>query len=178
MVGYAPFSLMENSYSLDAKLGPVWHNRLGKYEFNPDGTEIFKEDWDNLVILDACRADVFSKVNRISGQSGTRQSLGSCSAEFVRGNLDGEQLHDVVIVTANAWYKKIQREGDGYEVHDLVIIEEVEENQLKCKFAEYGRRGWVLPERVTERAIMSGFQTSDCSSTITSHIPLISGRQD
>lgn len=31
--------------------------------YNADGFHIFDEDWDNLIVLDACRFDAFSRVN-------------------------------------------------------------------------------------------------------------------
>ena len=31
------------------------------------GVHIMREDWDNLIILDACRYDMFEKVNSIKG---------------------------------------------------------------------------------------------------------------
>jgi len=145
--------MLTNTYSLDALLGPLWHNRLGRHEYNPRGVDVFEEDWDNLILLDACRYDEFATRHSLSGRCESRQSLGSCSAQFVRGNLDGRTLHDVVIVTANAWYEKVRAEQPGFEVHDLVVVEEADDpNDRKQRFVDAGRGGWVDPSRVTERA--------------------------
>ena len=35
-----------------------------------------KEDWDNLVILDACRYDMFKKLNTINGKLEYKISIG------------------------------------------------------------------------------------------------------
>lgn len=143
---------MQNTYSLDAVVGPLWHNRLGRYDFNPRGINVFDEDWDNLVILDACRQDVFQEEHDLDGRFETRQSLGSCSAQFVRGNLRGRTMHDVVIVGAVSWYEKVRTEEESFEVHDIEVVEESDDHPLKQKYVEAGRSGWIRPERVTERA--------------------------
>lgn len=64
-------------------------------------TDIMKEDWDNLILLDACRLDAFKKVNSIEGRLETRVSKGSMSREFIKQNFHGKVLHDTVYITAN-----------------------------------------------------------------------------
>jgi len=60
--------------------------------------ELTKEDWDNLIILDACRHDLFEEV---MGESDFRYSPGSNSAEFIMRNFSEGDWSDVVYVTAN-----------------------------------------------------------------------------
>ncbi|WP_231852315.1 hypothetical protein [Haloquadratum walsbyi] len=59
------------------------------------------EDWDNLIILDGCRYDVFEQHNTINGKLSKRKSHGSSTPEFLNGNFDNQTFHDVVYVTAN-----------------------------------------------------------------------------
>jgi hypothetical protein len=59
---------------------------------------ILKEEWDNLIILDACRHDLFEEVVR---EAEFRFSLGSTSSEFVEKNFSDGDWSDVVYVTAN-----------------------------------------------------------------------------
>lgn len=69
---------------------------------NPQaGVDMMAEDWDNLVILDACRYDLFTARNTIDGDLQTRRSPGSNTAEFLQETFAGESFPDTVYVTAN-----------------------------------------------------------------------------
>jgi len=67
------------------------------------GINPLHEDWDNLVILDACRYDVFEDVNFIRGDVGYVVSKASHSKGFYRKNVSGAKLYDTVYVTANPY---------------------------------------------------------------------------
>ena len=97
------------------------HWRAGQ-PYNPDGIDVFAEDWDNLLILDACRYDEFVRRSNLPGKTEHRISRGSTSPEFVRGNFGGKRLHDVVYVSANNWYAKI-RDAIGAEIHALYSVD-------------------------------------------------------
>jgi len=60
-----------------------------------------REDWDNLVILDGCRFDVFEKLNYLDGKLEHRISRGSCTNEFLRENFKGRKFNDTIYITAN-----------------------------------------------------------------------------
>ena len=64
---------------------------------------VMNEDWDNLIVLDACRADAFERVADIDSfdQYNPVVSLGSHSSEWTRRNFAGEQFGDTVYVSAN-----------------------------------------------------------------------------
>lgn len=97
------------------------HSRAGQ-PYNPAGIDVFAEDWDALVILDACRYDEFRRCSTLPGQTERRISRGSTSSEFIRGNFTGKALHDVVYVSANGWYANL--EGNiGAEVHAFEFVE-------------------------------------------------------
>jgi len=66
-----------------------------------DGVDVMAEDWDNLVILDACRYDMFEQVNTLPGRLESRISKGSSTTEFLKKNFEGERFDDTVYVTAN-----------------------------------------------------------------------------
>ncbi|WP_459885729.1 hypothetical protein [Halostagnicola bangensis] len=76
----------------------IFRLRYGK------GTDVMSEDWDNLIILDACRYDAFKDRNTVDGDLQRRVSRGSSSLEFIEGNFTGRTLHDTVYVTANTYY--------------------------------------------------------------------------
>ena len=79
-------------------------NTLSRYhqQFLTDGgIDIMTQDWDNLLILDACRYDVFEEVNDIEGNLRSVYSSGASSPQFIAANFEERQLHDTVYVTAN-----------------------------------------------------------------------------
>jgi hypothetical protein len=59
------------------------------------------QDWDNLVILDACRYDLFEIVNTLSGELQCVISRGSNTTEFLTKNFGNRAFPDTVYVTAN-----------------------------------------------------------------------------
>jgi hypothetical protein len=67
--------------------------------------DIMSEDWDNLIILDACRSDVFSEVISgfygVSGGMDYRITKASRSKEFYEKNFDNNEFYDTILVTAN-----------------------------------------------------------------------------
>lgn len=65
------------------------------------GFDIMAEDWDNCIIIDACRFDMFREQNSIPGRLEHRRSKGSTTFEFFEENFLGSTYHDTVYVTAN-----------------------------------------------------------------------------
>jgi len=66
-----------------------------------------EEDWDNLLILDGCRYDMFTEHIDLSGTLESRISLGSSSEEFMEQNFVDEQFHDTVYISANPFIPKL-----------------------------------------------------------------------
>jgi len=93
-------------------------------DFNSSGVDVFKEDWDNLLLLDSCRADVFAEVidsYNIDGSRENRISRGADTREFMRGNFRNRTLYDVVYVNANPQYQS-QKEDLNVEFHDVADL--------------------------------------------------------
>ena len=65
------------------------------------GIFIMKEDWDNLIILDACRYDTFIHV--YGRWCDFRISRGSSTFEFLQQNFVGKIFNDTVYITASPW---------------------------------------------------------------------------
>ncbi|SEH14764.1 hypothetical protein SAMN04487967_1757 [Natronorubrum sediminis] len=105
-----------------------------------DGIDMIAADWDNLLILDGCRYDMFAAQSDLEGELSRKRSLGSDSWEFMETNFEGRSLHDTVYVTANPHV---------YELEDDVFHAVV----------DLLERGWdeetrtVRPETVVEEAI-------------------------
>ncbi|MFC6838528.1 hypothetical protein [Halomarina ordinaria] len=72
-----------------------------QYVSDYEGIDVMGEDWDNLVVLDACRYDMFAEQNTIEGRLESRYSRGSNTPEWLRENFAGRTFEDTVYVTAN-----------------------------------------------------------------------------
>jgi hypothetical protein len=122
-------------------LNKQYYSRKTNDDFNSRGIHIFEEDWDKLVILDACRYDIFEQYHSFDGRLGSRISRASTTKEFIRANFSGESRLDLSYVSANGWYGKLHNDIDS-EVYDFVF----------CERKAYN--GSVPhPETVTDRAI-------------------------
>ncbi|WP_226377452.1 hypothetical protein [Haloterrigena turkmenica] len=79
------------------------------------------EDWDNLLILDACRYDMFADRIDIDGSLESRISLGSSSEEFLERNFATVEFHDTVYVNANPYIPRLDLdEGTFHAVVDCL----------------------------------------------------------
>jgi len=79
----------------------LYHRRGYTRSYNTGGVDIFAEDWDTLIILDACRYDTFAEQSSLPGELQSRVSRGSNTVEFLTGNFRERSLLDTVYVTAN-----------------------------------------------------------------------------
>lgn len=94
---------------VDFFVAPVHAN---VYPGKGDGVRVLEEDWDTLVVLDACRADLFAERADTDGYDEYRTvtSRGSTTREWVLENFAGGEHGDVVYVTANPY---VSREAAG-----------------------------------------------------------------
>lgn len=67
----------------------IWYGRIRKNE----GELVMNKDWDNLIILDACRHDLYEEMKR--EKIDKRVTLGSTSKEFIEKNF-GDSHDDIV----------------------------------------------------------------------------------
>jgi len=69
------------------------------------GVFVYDENWDNLIILDACRFDTFKELNAIDGKLESRISRGSATPDFLLENFSKHptrsSFKDVVYVAGN-----------------------------------------------------------------------------
>jgi hypothetical protein len=101
--------------------------------------DVFEKDWDNLLILDACRLDLYEEVE---GETKGRTSLGSSTAEFVKKNFSEGDFSDTVYVTGNPHFsKKLFSELTGRDPDET--FHEVFHTYMSDWDAE---NGTVLPE--------------------------------
>lgn len=74
---------------------------------NGKGIDVMNKDWDNLLILDACRYDIFPEHSEIEGEYRTVVSRGNDSRSFIDKNFSNRELHDTIYVTANPFVENI-----------------------------------------------------------------------
>ncbi|WP_137284701.1 hypothetical protein [Halorussus salinisoli] len=139
---------VENPRAALRELNRLYWTRLGERDYNTDGTALFDEDWDNCLILDGCRYDAFADVGRkfdLEGTLDSRESRGSATAEFLRGNLDGRDPTDTVYVTGSTifYQEAVWKERLDAEFHEVVDV--------WGEAINYGDDG-VPPEPVAEAA--------------------------
>ncbi|OYR42853.1 hypothetical protein [Halorubrum sp. Hd13] len=102
-------------------LNRAYHRRGGLRSENTAGIDVFDEDWDTLVVLDACRYDMFEEMNHIEGELTARESKGSSTSEWLRTNVDGRDLRDTVYVTANPQLER-NRENWDVDFHEVINV--------------------------------------------------------
>jgi len=64
------------------------------------GNNVLEEDWDYLIVLDACRYDIFEQVNTIEGSLEKKTSVASTTPEWLEKTFSGF-YEDLVYVSAN-----------------------------------------------------------------------------
>lgn len=69
--------------------------------------DVMAADWDNLLILDACRYDHFEAVADSTDGLSSVSSPGGNSKDFMDANFAGRDLHDTVYVTSNPHAERI-----------------------------------------------------------------------
>jgi hypothetical protein len=89
---------------------------------NPNGLDVMNESWDNLLILDACRDDLFEDAASLDEFDTYRTvtSGGSGTPEWVRYNFGDGEFGDTVYITANPWPVKLV--SDSF--HRMVDVSE------------------------------------------------------
>lgn len=71
-------------------------------------TNHFTQDWDNLLILDACRYDTFGAVSELDGDLDSIISLGSATLEWLDKTIGDRTYYDTVVVTAQPRYVRYE----------------------------------------------------------------------
>jgi len=134
----------ESPVVLGREFNRAVHRRFGRRRYNPDGIDVFDRDWDNLIILDACRYDLFSETTALDGTLTAVESRGSNTVEFLRGNVASRDLTDTVYITGNPQLYNHREALDPkfHAIHDV-----------------WQDRGWddehrtVLPDVLTSEAL-------------------------
>ena len=117
-------------------------DRLG---YGDNGIAVFDQDWDVLIILDACRYDAFREHASFPGHLESVRSRGSVTPEWIRANVAGRDLTDTVCVSANGHYIKLADELNAcWHAFESVVEDELADAEGSLLTAS--------PKAVTERA--------------------------
>ena len=112
------------------------------------GVFVMRQDWDNLVILDGCRYDMFASLNHVDGKLDCKKSRGSATGEFLIENFKGQKYYDTVYITANPLV--------NYHVGDCFAkIVSVWERDWNEEF------GTVMPEAVVQSTLQTNREHQD-----------------
>ena len=64
----------------------LYRKHILKYILRKKGVYVVDEEWDYLIILDACRYDTFKEINNLVGKLEYRYSRGSSTSECLQEN--------------------------------------------------------------------------------------------
>jgi hypothetical protein len=91
----------------------VYTDRIFRRFAEGGGIYVIDEKWDNLIILDACRYDLFEEMNILEGKLESRISRGSDTTEFLTENFarhpTRHTFDDTVYVAGNPLVSSILR---------------------------------------------------------------------
>ena len=128
-----------------------WRNRieqrlirpfhLNVYPKRTGSIRVMEEPWDNLIILDACRWDLFEEVVDTSKYDNytTVKSLGSGTGEWTQQNFQDGEFGDTVYITSNPHTSRIA--GDVFHHIEECWLDDFDEDI-----------GTVHPEPIVEAA--------------------------
>jgi hypothetical protein len=111
-----------------------------------DGVYIMEEDWDNLLIIDACPVHVFGDAYKGEGTVETKISRGETTARFFRENFGGDTHYDTIVVSANAAVGPIVDDLEFFKFVGLWGNESEDLPNFDRRF-----RDIVHPEKVVEK---------------------------
>lgn len=134
---------VKNGESKREAVYQLWHGAWKRSHLIRDpGTNIFEEDWEILLVLDACRADLMREVvdqyDFLSGE--TRWSVGSSSREWIMKTFEGEHP-ETSYITGNPFSQEL------LDASELGHLEEVWKESWDDEI------GTILPRPLTDRAI-------------------------
>lgn len=80
--------------------------KVGKVS-KSDELDAFEQDWDNLIIIDACRQDYWEEE---TGMEGSRVSKASKTPEFIEKNFSEGDFSDFVYISGNPQFSDVRFE--------------------------------------------------------------------
>lgn len=144
------------------------NNRIAAFTSREDfeTVDYRNEDWDNLIVLDACRYDTFEKKNTLEGELSKVYSNASHTWNFLKNNFRNDNS-DTVYVTGSPM-------TTGYEKYFHKLIHVWKDNWNDEKRT-------VLPKDITEAALKASKDFPDKKLIVhymQPHYPFIGDKAD
>jgi hypothetical protein len=167
---------IRGSTRLNEKLKYIALNSLEKIE-EGQAEPINSKEWDNLIILDACRHDIYEEVTGREVES--RITVGSRSPEFIEKTFTDESWKETILIGSNPFYFNFlpgDRKG-FFDLTDKTLNATFKEtyNLIETDWDE--EQNVVLPEKVVEKALKAEKEHPESRKIIhfmqphTPHIP-------
>jgi len=156
-----PGKVIEELKNLRTRIPERYHRRYTGRKYDT-GINIMNENWDNLIVIDACRYDLFKKVNAIEGELKCVTSKASQTTEWFEQNFDGKVFPDTVFIAGNPNIDQISAEFTD-------IIRMWEENWNE----DYGT---ALPETMVNKTLETSQKYPDkrlISMFVQPHAPFL-----
>lgn len=90
-----------------------------------DGFNVLDEDWDMLIILDACRYDAFEMMVPhlpFEGAFEKKLSRSSNTPKFLKRNFENRSCGDILYITANPWVGRLPFYDSNKKFFDVVNV--------------------------------------------------------
>jgi hypothetical protein len=181
----------------------AYRQRKSQYKFRNSGEhtgiETMEQEWDNLIILDACGYDLFEETNTIPGELTQVESAGTATGEWLEKNFEGGQFPDTVFVSSDPNHEKIEAEfadvikiweSDWCDEKNTVLPEDVVEATIAAYQKQPNKRiisMFVQPhvpflgetgEHLTQGGLTGGGVVKDSPDNILIWVQLSAGRLD
>lgn len=137
--------LRSNPGLIPRTINQQYHRITTANVFSP-GISIFERDWDNLILLDACRYDLFETNSTLRGDLRPVKSRGTNTVQFLTANFSDRNLTDTVYITGNPQFRRIEQDLD-VDLH--AVVDAWEDDNWNKKI------GTVLPKKMTESAMQA-----------------------
>lgn len=137
-------------------VGPVQQRVYGN-----DGIDVMEEDWDSLLVIDACRADIFEDTVDLTQFDDYRvvTSKASATPEWMERTFEGRKFGDTAYVSANPWVSKIAPDSFNqiYNIwldeHDILQTEIAEVEVLEELGFDFGAT--ITADKVDAKALQA-----------------------
>jgi hypothetical protein len=127
----------------------IYYSCINTVMDDTDRVDILSEDWDVLVIFDACRYKTFADIVELPGTLRKVRSKASSTDQFLRQNFDERNASDIAYITGNPQFYRIQNGIYNVDPINCQFYETV--NVWKDNWDDEHRT--VRPELVTDAAI-------------------------
>jgi len=121
-----------------------------------NGFYIFDELWDNLIILDACRYDVFEEQylkRKMKGDLVKKISRGDHTISFLLENFSKDYYNDIIYLTANPYVDRFLRDKffkiisvwkDGWNEKNHTVLPETMYNYTINTLLKYPNKKYII----------------------------------